>query len=545
REATGRYLWQLYRLFPDAPYLNYGLANGDFIGLGQVDNTRREPFLELAEAQDIKNLRQYRLDALGQRTGPPNLKTFADFRGDGWYAVPWKAGREAWIPIYNWVDAPQVMAMGIGMPIRRQGVLLGVAEVDVFLANISRYLRQLPLSRSGMVYVVDEEGLLVADASGSLPFTIQKGTGIRLRAQDARDPLVRRTALGMTNRFGSFQILRDPRQLRLSLSSGNALIRVEPYRDPAGLDWRIVVVTPEADVSGELRQRALHQLLLSLAAILLSVAISLAVVEFVGRWLRQLVIGSDAMAEGNLAQRVEPGPIRELAQLAESFNTMAERLRRSFGALRARNREMRQLIDLRNRELKGHQQELVRESRQRQTLEFLLEGAEQHPQPPLTDPLSGLFSRRGLQRRWTLLERRGEDGGPASLALLELSIRSCNTSGEVSTLPENRILEQIVPVLEQRAEAAQLLLAHDGQGRFSLLLPDGDADAAIAWIRGLQEVLAPTAEQPETAHLLIQAGIAILDPAADGDGRQRIWERGEQALRHAQASDCSGWVLAD
>ncbi|MEI7775282.1 MAG: hypothetical protein WCK17_10960, partial [Verrucomicrobiota bacterium] len=32
RIATTRYLWQLHRTFPDAPYLNYGLASGNFIG---------------------------------------------------------------------------------------------------------------------------------------------------------------------------------------------------------------------------------------------------------------------------------------------------------------------------------------------------------------------------------------------------------------------------------------------------------------------------------------------------------------------------------
>ena len=33
RPAVTRYLWQLQRNFPDAPYVNYGWANGDFIGL--------------------------------------------------------------------------------------------------------------------------------------------------------------------------------------------------------------------------------------------------------------------------------------------------------------------------------------------------------------------------------------------------------------------------------------------------------------------------------------------------------------------------------
>ena len=54
--ATTRYLWQLHNTFPNAPYLNYGLATGDFIGVGQVDNDDPRPYLEVAAADSIERL---------------------------------------------------------------------------------------------------------------------------------------------------------------------------------------------------------------------------------------------------------------------------------------------------------------------------------------------------------------------------------------------------------------------------------------------------------------------------------------------------------
>lgn len=54
------------------------------------------------------------------------------------------AGKAVWTSIDNWVDAPEVMAIGAGIPIRRDCRLVGVAEVDVF-SNISSYLASLPL----------------------------------------------------------------------------------------------------------------------------------------------------------------------------------------------------------------------------------------------------------------------------------------------------------------------------------------------------------------------------------------------------------------
>ncbi|MFM7315166.1 MAG: hypothetical protein ACKO0M_18730, partial [Cyanobium sp.] len=66
RAAITRRLWQLRQIFPDAPYLNYGWATGDFIGLGQVGNTDRRPYLEVAQAASIERLEQIRLDAQGR-----------------------------------------------------------------------------------------------------------------------------------------------------------------------------------------------------------------------------------------------------------------------------------------------------------------------------------------------------------------------------------------------------------------------------------------------------------------------------------------------
>jgi len=70
------------------------------------------------------------------------------------------------------VDAPEVMAIGAGIPIRRDGLLVGVAEVDVFLSNISSYLASLPLGKGWQVYLVESNGMLVADSSNRLPFRV-------------------------------------------------------------------------------------------------------------------------------------------------------------------------------------------------------------------------------------------------------------------------------------------------------------------------------------------------------------------------------------
>lgn len=517
--AVTQRLWFLHRLFPTAPYLNFGWANGDFIGLGQADNANRRAYLEVAKASTIQQLNKIRLSASGEPEGLDRLKPFADFRTDDWYRKPLEAGRAVWTPIYNWVDAPEVMAMGAGVPIRRQGTLVGVAGVDVFLANICDFLKGLPISRAGEIYIVEGNGLLVADTSSSLPFSIVAGRGVRHRAQDSSNPVIRDTARALVRGHGSFAALNHPQQLSVPLRSGQALVRIDPYRDSHGLDWRIVVVIPEADVYGNLRQEALSQLGVSLMAIIISGAIALVVVSFVSRRLDQLVVSTDAMADGDLSQNVELGGIQEMARLAGSFNSMAVRLRRSFSTLRARNREILRLADELREALSLRERELQKETRQRlqleQTVREVVGPAEQ--ELPV-DPQTGLLSRRGLVRRLSSLT--------APITVLQM----------VCVPPASELeLQRIADGLERVVSAHQGLAGHDGHGTFTLVLSGVLVPEALPLLEQLVRDLQP---------LDLCAGLADLAEAADaGSARLELLSRADQALTAARAGHLP-WSIA-
>ena len=525
RPAVIRYLWLLQRTFPDAPYLNYGWANGDFIGLGQVDNTNTRPFLETAKAGSIARLELIRLDDAGRPAGLERIKPFGDFRSDGWYEAPIRAGRPVWTPIYNWVDAPEVMAMGAGMPIYRGGVLVGVAGVDVFLANIGRYLRSLPISETGAIYIVERDGRLVADASGRLPFAIVEGRGVRRRAQDAADRQISSSARALLQRNGNFGQLDRPQQLRLPVDGAPAQVRVEPYRDGQGLDWRIVVVMPESEIYGNLSKGAMGQLLVSLLAIVISGLIALLVVEFVIRRLERLITSTDAIAEGDLSQSVELGWIQEMARLAMSFNTMASRLRRSFSTLRSRNREIARLVNQRTEELASSVRELQQERVLRQSLEMnLLEGARGSLGGPLADPDTGLFNHQGLERRLEgSLSSKTAAAQPLALAVLAV--------GAVQPVqPDTDQTQLLAEQLELLAARDHGLAAHIGHERFALLLPGQDGQSALERLEPLREAL-----QPQQ----LWVGIAALAAGAEDGARRALLQRAEQALEVAIAASAA------
>ena len=175
-------------------------------------------------------------------------------------------------------------------------------------------------------------------------------------------------------------------------------------------------------------------------------------------------------AEGELGQNVELGAIQEMARLASSFNTMAEKLRNSFSALRSTNRESRRLAQQRSEELMQREQQLALEARQRRRLEQTLQQVSQVAREPLlADPLTGLLSRRGLERR--LASPLPREAQPPSVAprqpdlLLQLRIAP-SVAGVLA--PEQ--LERIASALEQLSAEHDGLAAHGGGSHFTLVL---------------------------------------------------------------------------
>ena len=137
--------------------------------MGQADNDDPRPYLEVAAADSIKRLEKYMIDPIGRKGDLQRLKPFADFRADGWYHEPLVAGKAVWTSIHNWVDAPEMMANGAGIPIRRDGRLVGVADSSnrlPFRVVGGRGVR-LPFNGTGELVRFSPFGIATAMTGGS------------------------------------------------------------------------------------------------------------------------------------------------------------------------------------------------------------------------------------------------------------------------------------------------------------------------------------------------------------------------------------------
>jgi diguanylate cyclase (GGDEF)-like protein len=511
------YLWRLSQIYGGVSYLNYGLADGRFFGVGRVDNMSTE--LRLEETQPPRNgeLHQYRLDANGQRGAYVQSLPFGDFRTQVWYQQPLQAGKPIWTDIYNWTDNPQVMVIGAGLPLQgRQGGVAGVAGVDLFLSNISNFLSRLDISPGSRSFIVDRAGLLVATSAAEPPFRIQQGTAMRLRATASDDPVIQAVASQLA--ASPLKPAETARFFALQHAGERHFAQATAWRDPHGLDWMIVVTLPEADFTATIRANFHSTVLLSLLALLLALLLAFSIAHRVTRPVIRLHAAARAVAAGKLDTRVGGSGFREFNQLAAAFNAMTRQLQAAFERIELEQARLETTVAQRTDELRRVNAELEVLSKQ--------------------DGLTLIANRRSLDAHlhaeW-LRARRHDD----SLAVIVLDIDHFKEfNDQHGHAHGDSALVQVASLLQQTMRRPGDLAARYGGEEFVLILPGTGLEGALSVAADIQKgmsALGIAHQSSATGLLTASMGVAVM-PAGGSDinSPEALLDAADRALYRAK-----------
>jgi diguanylate cyclase (GGDEF)-like protein len=318
------------------------------------------------------------------------------------------------------------------------------------------------------------------------------------------------------------------------------LVRIHPFRDDAGLDWRIVTVLAEESIAGHLERDLLTNLLVVMTITGVSVALGLSSLRRIRTTLDSLTAGSEALAAGNLNTAVPPPGIRELTPLAERFNAMGRQLRESFGQLEAQNATVHQAVVERTLQLSQANQRLEEEITKRSEAEVELRRANAELELVAnTDRLTGIANRhlfdRLLEQEWN---RHGRERQPLSLLLLDVDhFKQYNdTHGH---LAGDSCLMEVARAIESGLQRSSDLPARFGGEEFVVLLPNTDSRGGLAVAERIQKTLRERCRQrsQEAAPEFVTAsiGIASLQPR-QGQRPERLLALADAALYRAKAA---------
>jgi len=401
--------------------LGFGSKEGDYTAIRREDDRFR---LILKDQSTQGRLYVYE----GASPGPVSASFSAyDPRTRPWYTPVLRSGEPAWSPIYTAVGERGDVTISAASPVTEEEVLVGVVQADVRLDSLNRFLRQEPLRGHGQIFVIDSAGQLVAHSE---PGTVLAGRPDplgpyeRMSASASASPQIRAAASQLP------QAQAGASDFRFTLGDTVHYGRVTPFSDVRGIDWRIVVLLPEADLLGDTRHLMRQSMWASIGIAVVGLLLGLWVLQRVARPILLTTAAANRLARGEWeAGLTQRSTLREPSVLIQAFNQMTERLQHSF-------RQMQEQL--------------------------------------LTDQLTQLLTRRGLLERADWATPR-----PAALSLVGLdAFRAINDS--VGFVTGDRLLQAVADRMRERMPQP-VLIARLGSDEFALLHldMDGVSDEAI------------------------------------------------------------------
>ncbi|MEJ6482950.1 ATP-binding protein [Nostoc punctiforme UO1] len=362
RLKVGKYFWHEMQAY-DLTFISLNLATGEGTGAGRYDgktvtiddNAIKTPSLP-------KNTKTYLTDNDGNPTQVMTTSTW-DTVNELAYTEPVKAGKPIWVRIYTYYDPayPPYIVASAGRPIYDASKkLIGVVGAEIHLLKLSEFLQKLNVSSSGQVFIIERDGMLVANSAQEKPFTVVNNEIKRLKAIDSPNPVLQSIAKQLQQRIPNFQSITNTQKLKVNVQGENFYVHVVPWRDQHGLDWLVVVGIPEKTYMSQIHANTQVSILLCFGALIVATTIGIFTSRRIADPILRLNQTTQAIAFGDLEQTLQEGNIHELNTLAHSFNDMAGQLRESFIALENSNAELEARVEERTVELKTAMGELQR-----------------------------------------------------------------------------------------------------------------------------------------------------------------------------------------
>ncbi|NER78676.1 MAG: HAMP domain-containing protein, partial [Leptolyngbya sp. SIO1D8] len=357
RETAGQYFWKQMQVY-DLTYIGYGLTTGEGAGGARYDG--QTVTIDDWTGQFPNNGLNYLTDNQGNRAEVNEPFDFDNF-SEAWYTEPITAGRPVWSRIYTWMfpgGYPYITASA-GRPVYDENhQLIGMVAADIHLLKLSEFLRNLDISQSAQVFIVERDGMLIANSGDEQPFALVNGEIQRIKSIDSPDHIIQSATKALQDSFGGFQFIEEKQDLQLKLDGEWYFLDIRPWQDKYGLDWVTVVAIPKNEFMAQIYANTRTTILLCIAALLVTTVVGLITARRIARPIQRLNQASESIASGDLEKTVSDSSIRELNTLAHSFNYMAQQLHESFHALEANNELLEERVAERTHELQTTLSEL-------------------------------------------------------------------------------------------------------------------------------------------------------------------------------------------
>jgi diguanylate cyclase (GGDEF)-like protein/PAS domain S-box-containing protein len=268
-----------------------------------------------------------------------------DARTRVWYVNAIKKKSPVWNDIYVLITG-QDMAISASAPVYDpEHNLIGVTSVDIFLSHMSNFLQSMDENDGGVSFIIERSGFLVA-TSNDEQLTREMNSDGKLERVEARlseTPLIQNAANALHTEFGDYENIQSKEKLQFEMDGERQFLQVSPLQDEYGIDWLIVVVSPESAFMSQIQQNNRWATTIIVLSVIISIAVSLWAVQKIIDPILELASFMDALKnkqwDGAAAKRTR---LYEINQLSHAFNQMRETLQLTMQKLSGEVHERKQ-----------------------------------------------------------------------------------------------------------------------------------------------------------------------------------------------------------
>lgn len=259
-----------------------------------------------------------------------------DPRWRPWYKNADSNRSISWTGAYRFSSSGRYYASGktgvsVSAPvINGNGELEGVVGVDIFLEELTNFLRGLEISDRGRAFVITPEGELIAfgqlllDNPHDIPEVFSPLNSISDRA----------AALSFSEMEGSListdegKRLEETVELSYNVDGKKYLAYFSPIPKEAGPSWIIGVIAPEDDFIGDLKDKLLITMIIASSVLILMILLSIIIGNKITLPIKNLMEDALQIKDLNLNDTPQlPSAFTEIADMNDAFLNMKVGLR--------------------------------------------------------------------------------------------------------------------------------------------------------------------------------------------------------------------------
>lgn len=282
-------------------------------------------------------MQEFAMDSAGHVGAQPLGSYPFNTVGRPWYRAAIEANEPTWGSVYVWVRGGKGVTLGVSYvePYRDPaGSLLGVINCELTLADISTFLKRLEIGRTGLAFIIERDGNLVATSVG---LNCMKDGMNRLPATDAPDARIAAAAKQLMSDPEALAAINGTKVERIDLAGQPAQMVTSSFKNRKNLDWRVVTLVPDADFLAGVQRNRTKSLRFAAVAVLVAMGAGIWLAMWLLRPILAVVTHAKRVGKGELDLRLDRHDNHEISQLSGALNDMAAglqdrmRLRHALG----------------------------------------------------------------------------------------------------------------------------------------------------------------------------------------------------------------------